>query len=78
MRMEHENFQRGQLPHSRLEWKVSLQDEEYFRAICSRVSSANHQGKLYTVIGQSPFQNSDGEFDPLDLMFNGDPARDFY
>ena len=78
MQMELERFQSGQLPHSRPEWKVSLQDEEYFRALCNRVSSVNNQGKLYTAVGENLVRMLDGKLDPLDLLFNGDLAREFY
>lgn len=78
MRMQLERFQKGQLPHSRPEWKASLQDPECYETLCKRVSVANKQGKLYTAVGQNLVQILGGAVDPLDLLFKGDLARDFY
>lgn len=78
MEKQLERFQKGQLPHSRPEWKDSLRDAECYETLCKRVSAANKQGKLYTAVGQNLGRILSGEVDPLDLLFKGDLARDFY
>lgn len=78
MGMQLERFQSGQLPHSRPEWKGSLQDAECYESLCKRISVANVQEKLYAAVGQNLVHILGGEVDPLEFLFKGDLARDFY
>ena len=78
MQMRLETFQKGQLPHSRTEWMADLKDAKRYETLCKRISEANKQGKLYTEVGQNLIDILAGEVDPLDVLFKGDLARDFY
>lgn len=78
MEMHLEKFRMAQLPHSGSEWKDNLQDAECYETLCKRISVLNKQGKLFVTIGENLVQILHGEIDPLDLLFKGDLASDFY
>ena len=78
MGIQLEKFQTECLPNSRSEWKDKLQDVQYYQKLCKRVSTANKQGRLYSIVGQNLVHVLQGGIDPLDLLFRGDLAKEFY
>jgi acyl transferase domain-containing protein/NADPH:quinone reductase-like Zn-dependent oxidoreductase len=62
-------FQKGQLPLSRDEWKGLLRDEAYFDAACERVAAANSQGFMFVHTGKNLLSLLRGEQDPLQFLF---------
>ena len=78
MQKQLETFRKGQLPNSRTQWMADLKDAKRYETLCKRMSEANKQGKLYTEVGQNLTGILGGTVDPLDVLFKGDLARDFY
>ncbi|KAM0794237.1 reducing type I polyketide synthase [Usnea florida] len=78
MQKQLETFRNGQLPHSNTQWMADLGDAKRYENLCKRISEANKQGKLYTEVGQNLIGILSGTVDPLDVLFKGDLARDFF
>lgn len=73
-----DQYQKGQLPLSRDEWKDQINDETYFDAACERVSAANSQGFMFVHTGKNLLSILRGEQDPLQFLFKDDYIHAYY
>ncbi|CRG83761.1 Lovastatin nonaketide synthase [Talaromyces islandicus] len=71
-------YQKGQLPLGRDEWKDLIKDEAYFDAACERVSAANSQGFMFVHLGKNLPSILRGEQDPLQFLFKDDYIHAYY
>lgn len=78
MKRQVERCNAGHLPCSHPQWRALSQDREYRDALRHRVENHCKQGKFFVEVGRNLLDILYGAVDPLDLMFKGDLARDYY
>lgn len=78
MQLQLDRFETGELPHSRPEWKLLIQDIQYYDNLCNRIEKTNKQGELYVMVGRQLTEMISGEVDPLNVLFQGDLVKEFY
>ena len=78
MNHEKDRYGRGELVHWRPEWLNQSQDTSYVNLIRDRVEKSNPEGKLYAETSRRLLSILKGDTDPLDILFNGTLAADYY
>ena len=68
----------GRLPYGRSDWKAFSEDTRYINDLSSRIECNGAQGRLFVAVGQSLYKIIQGEVDPLELLFRGELAEDYY
>lgn len=78
MDREKERYARGELVHWRPWWTKQSQDTAYGNKVLSRIENSNPEGKLYAETSRRLLSILEGNTDPLDILFNGSLAADYY
>ncbi|KAL8724488.1 MAG: hypothetical protein Q9166_007922 [cf. Caloplaca sp. 2 TL-2023] len=78
MRMQRGKYHVGELAHSEAQWQILAKDQKYVQDITERVAASGAEGRLFVEVGQQLQAIVQGETDPLDFLFNGDLAKDYY
>ena len=78
MQVQVDRYETGDLPCSKSNWKTMLQDDAYKDRLASRIEQACKEGKFYVEVGRNLIGIIQGAVDPLELMFEGSLARDYY
>lgn len=72
------NFDAGRLPNSRSDWQALSEDARHIDDLTSRIECSGAQGRLFVAVGQNLYKIIQGEVDPLELLFRGELAEDYY
>ena len=78
MRVQVDRYETGDLPCSQSNWKTMLRDDVYKDRLASRIEQACKEGKFFVEVGRNLIGVIQGAVDPLELMFEGSLARDYY
>lgn len=71
-------YERGELPCSKPEWRLLLQDNEIIESICNSVAGTNDQGRVFITTGRRLTEILRGKVDPLDFFFKSSILKDLY
>ena len=78
MKWQVAKFDAGYLPYSRSDWKALSEDARYVSDFSSRIECNGAQGRLLVAVGQNLYKIIQVEVDPLELLFRGELAEDYY
>ncbi len=78
MKWQLAKFDTEHLSHSRSDWKTLSGDARYIDDLSSRIERSGAQGKFFVAVGQNLLKIIKGDVDPLELLFHGQLAEDYY
>ncbi|KAF2468466.1 reducing type I polyketide synthase [Lindgomyces ingoldianus] len=78
MERQVEKYEAGTLLHARPEWSSRLDDPMHLERLHKFLETSSSEGKFYTEVARHLVQILKGEVDPLNLLFQGDLAKNYY
>ena len=78
MRHRVEQYNDGQLLNSNRNWRDLLRDENYKTLVRKRLLKSSFQGEFFIQVSENLMKVLNGNLDPLNLLFDGDLAKQYY
>ncbi|KAL8878752.1 MAG: hypothetical protein Q9198_003508, partial [Flavoplaca austrocitrina] len=78
MRRQFDHYRQGTLGKDDPHWEILMKKPTYVESVINRIQTAGAEGKLFVTVGMNLSAVLQGEMDPLDLLFGGDLAKDYY
>ena len=78
MRHQIDRCNKGELAIGRDEMTKILTNPDFRKALLERVKQTSKEGKLFVEVGNNLLDILDGLVDPLELLFKGDLANEYY
>ena len=78
MRRQRDRYGQGEMIHWQPNWPNLRRDESYVQKLIGSVEAFSPEARLYTELGKNLPGMLKGRIDPLDLLFSGNLAAEYY